>query len=152
VFTPKSLLRHPECTSSISDFTEKEFLEVIEDEGLQSKSNVKKLILCTGKIFYELNAERRELNANHVSIIRLEQLYPFPEKQIKNLINSYPKDTELVWVQEEPLNMGAALYIKQKLEDYKLKVISRPASGVTAEGLTALHKINQAEIINRAFE
>ncbi len=152
VFTPKSLLRHPECTSSISDFTEGRFMEVIEDTELQSKSEIKRLILCTGKIYYELKDARREKNSGDVSIIRLEQLYPFPEKQIRDLINSYPEDTELVWVQEEPLNMGASLYVKQRLEDKNIQVISRPASGVTAEGLTALHKINQAKIIDKVFE
>lgn len=151
VFTPKSLLRHPECTSKISDFTEEKFKEVIEDEELQTKDNIKRLLLCTGKIFYELNEVRREKKISNVSIVRLEQLYPFPEKQIKKLINSYPKGTELVWVQEEPLNMGASLFVKQRLDDYKLSIISRPASGVTAEGLSALHKINQAKIINQVF-
>lgn len=152
VFTPKSLLRHPECTSAISDFTEGIFQEVIEDEELLSKSDVKRLLLCTGKIYYELKEARKEKSASDVSIVRLEQLYPFPEKQISDLIKSYPKNTELVWVQEEPFNMGASLYVKQKMENYKIRVVSRPASGVTAEGLTALHKINQAIIINQVFE
>lgn len=152
VFTPKSLLRHPECTSAISDFTEGIFQEVIEDEELLSKSDVKRLLLCTGKIYYELKEARKEKSASDVSIVRLEQLYPFPEKQISDLIKSYPKNTELVWVQEEPFNMGASLYVKQKMENYKIRIVSRPASGVTAEGLTALHKINQAIIINQVFE
>ncbi|MDD4776787.1 MAG: 2-oxoglutarate dehydrogenase E1 component [Fermentimonas sp.] len=152
IFTPKSLLRHPECTSTLSDFTEGRFQEVIEDKEIQSKSHIKRLLLCTGKIYYELKEARKEKNAKNVSIVRLEQLYPFPEKQISDLIKSYPKNTELIWVQEEPLNMGASLYVKQKMEDYNIRVISRPASGVTAEGLTALHKVNQAVIINHAFE
>ncbi len=152
IFTPKSLLRHPECTSSLSDFTEGNFNEIIEDKELKSKSDVKKLLLCSGKIYYELKEARRERETNDVSIIRLEQLYPFPEKQINNLIESYPKGVELVWVQEEPLNMGASLFVKQQLDDFKIRIISRPASGVTAEGLTALHKINQAKIIDTVFE
>ncbi len=152
VFTPKSLLRHPECTSAISDFTEGKFQEVIEDAELQSKSHIKRLLLCSGKIYYELKEARKEKSVSDVSIVRLEQLYPFPEKQISDLIKSYPINTELVWVQEEPFNMGASLYVKQKMENYKIRIVSRPASGVTAEGLTALHKINQAIIINQVFE
>ena len=152
VFTPKSLLRHPECVSNIEDFTEGKFNEIIADSGLNNHSKVKRVLLCTGKIYYELLAARREKNINDISILRIEQLYPFNSNLLKALLTKYPSDVELVWVQEEPLNMGAAQFIKQQLEDYKLKVISRPASGVTAEGLTALHKKNQAVIINKAFE
>lgn len=152
VFTPKSLLRHPECVSAIEDFTEGKFNELIADKELSNNSKVKRVLLCTGKIYYELLAARKEKNIDDVSIVRIEQLYPFPQIQFDQLIKSYPVDAELVWVQEEPLNMGAAQFIKQQLTDNKLRVISRPASGVTAEGLTALHKINQSIIINKAFE
>ena len=152
VFTPKSLLRHPECTSTIEDFTEGKFHELIADKEINNYSKVKKVLLCTGKIYYELLSTRKEKNADDISIVRIEQLYPFQKDQFIEILNKYPKDAELVWVQEEPLNMGAAQFIKQQLADYKLNVISRPASGVTAEGLTALHKINQLVIINKAFE
>ena len=152
VFTPKSLLRHPECTSTIEDFTEGKFHELIADKEINNYSKVKKVLLCTGKIYYELLSTRNEKNADDISIVRIEQLYPFQKDQFIEILNKYPKDAELVWVQEEPLNMGAAQFIKQQLADYKLNVISRPASGVTAEGLTALHKINQLVIINKAFE
>ena len=152
VFTPKSLLRHPECTSTIEDFTEGKFHELIADKEINNYSKVKKILLCTGKIYYELLSTRKEKNADDISIVRIEQLYPFQKDQFIEILNKYPKDAELVWVQEEPLNMGAAQFIKQQLADYKLNVISRPASGVTAEGLTALHKINQLVIINKAFE
>ena len=152
VFTPKSLLRHPECTSTIEDFTEGKFHELIADKEINNYSKVKKILLCTGKIYYELLSTRKEKNVDDISIVRIEQLYPFQKDQFIEILNKYPKDAELVWVQEEPLNMGAAQFIKQQLADYKLNVISRPASGVTAEGLTALHKINQLVIINKAFE
>ncbi|MBF6596677.1 MAG: 2-oxoglutarate dehydrogenase E1 component [Fermentimonas sp.] len=152
VFTPKSLLRHPECVSTIEDFTEDKFHELIADKEIKNHSKIKRVLLCTGKIYYELSAARKEKNADDISIVRVEQLYPFPEKQLSKALISYPKDVELTWVQEEPLNMGAAQFIKQQLTDYKIKVIARPASGVTAEGLTALHKINQSVIINKAFE
>ena len=151
VFTPKSLLRHPDCTSTIADFTEGHFQEIIPDSDVKSFSDVKKLILCSGKIYYELATARKEANAHHISIIRIEQLYPFPEKQLSEILKKYNQDVELVWVQEEPLNMGAAFFVKHQIGDCKLRIISRPASGVTAEGLTAMHKVHQAEIIREAI-
>ena len=151
VFTPKSLLRHPECVSTIEDFTEGKFHELIEDKDIKDTSKVKRLILCTGKIFYELLAERRERKTEDISIVRVEQLHPFPLIEFNELLINYPKDLEIVWVQEEPFNMGAAQFMKQHLGNCNLRIISRPASGVTAEGLTALHKINQAKIIAKAF-
>ncbi|MDO5665527.1 MAG: 2-oxoglutarate dehydrogenase E1 component [Bacteroidia bacterium] len=151
-FTPKSLLRHPNCTSTIADFTEGHFKEIIADSEAKSLSKVTKLLLCSGKIYYELATARKEANAEHISIVRIEQLYPFPEKQLRELLKGYNQDVELVWVQEEPLNMGAGLFVKHQIGDCKLRIIARQASGVTAEGLTALHKINQAEIIKEAIE
>ncbi|MEA5070414.1 MAG: 2-oxoglutarate dehydrogenase E1 component [Petrimonas sp.] len=151
-FTPKSLLRHPNCTSTIADFTEGHFQEIIADNSLKSLSKATKLLLCSGKIYYELDAARKEANADHLSIIRIEQLYPFPAKQLQKILKNYSKDIKLVWVQEEPLNMGAALFVKHWIGDGSLQIISRPSSGVTAEGLTALHKIHQAEIIKEAIQ
>lgn len=151
VFTPKSLLRHPACISSLADFTEGGFREVMADVQLDEYTKVKRILLCTGKIYYELEAARKEAQTGEVSIIRIEQLYPFPDKQLRSLLNRYDTNVELVWVQEEPANMGAANYVKEYLSDLALQVISRPASGVTAEGLTALHKINQALIIKKAL-
>ena len=150
VFTPKSLLRHPSCVSSITDFTEGRFQEVIPDEGIDP-SGVKRILLCSGKIYYELLAARTEAERKDVAIVRIEQLYPFPEKQLQEVLQDFPEEAELVWIQEEPLNMGAATFIRQQLENRLARVISRPSSGVTAEGLTALHKINQAVIIEKAF-
>lgn len=151
-FTPKSLLRHPECTSTLADFTEGEFMELISDKELTSYSQVTRVIMCSGKIYYELNAARKEKKAEHISIIRIEQLYPFPKKQLDELMKKYNDNVELVWVQEEPLNMGGALFVKHLLDNCNLKIISRAASGVTSEGLTAIHKINQAAIIEEAIK
>src|SRR5690606_30944821 len=150
VFTPKSLLRHPECVSSIDEFTEGSFQEVIGDHLSGDRSKVKRILLCSGKIYYELVAAGREAAKEDVAIIRIEQLYPFPEKQLHEIISRYPSDVELVWVQEEPLNMGAASFVKQQMGDCHLRLIGRAASGVTAEGLTAQHKINQHVIIQQA--
>lgn len=151
-FTPKSLLRHPECVSTLADFTEGNFLEVIDDKGVKDPSKVTKILLCSGKIYYELSSARKENNAEHLAIVRIEQLYPFPQKQLDKVLKRYNKDAELVWIQDEPLNMGAATFIKLQMNNCDMKFISRPASGVTAEGLTAMHKINQAKIIKEAMK
>lgn len=151
VFTPKSLLRHPACVSSLADFTEGGFKELMEDPKLSNYENVKRVLLCSGKIYYELDAARAEAQAYEVSVVRIEQLYPFPDKKLRTLLDQYPSNVEFVWVQEEPSNMGPACFIRERLIDFPLQVISRPASGVTAEGLTALHKINQAQIIQKAI-
>jgi len=112
---------------------------------------VRRVLLCSGKIYYELNAVRQERKINDISILRVEQLYPFPEKQIREILQRYPANMELVWVQEEPFNMGAALFVKQQMDDCTLEILSRPASGVTAEGLSAQHKMQQAIILDEAF-
>ena len=150
-FTPKSLLRHPECVSSINEFTEGHFRELIADHEMKDARKVKKLLLCSGKIYYELNNARKESKAEHISIVRVEQLYPFPQTQFEELLKQYSADVQLVWVQEEPLNMGGAQFVKNQLETFGLQVIGRAASGVTAEGLVAMHKVNQAEIIAKAI-
>lgn len=150
-FTPKSLLRHSECVSSINEFTEGHFRELIADHEMKDARKVKKLLLCSGKIYYELNNARKESKAEHISIVRVEQLYPFPQTQFEELLKQYSADVQLVWVQEEPLNMGGAQFVKNQLETFGLQVIGRAASGVTAEGLVAMHKVNQAEIIAKAI-
>lgn len=127
-------------------------MDLIEDTELKSYDKVTRVIMCSGKIYYELNAARKEKGADHISIIRIEQLYPFPQKELDEVLKKYNKDVEQVWVQEEPLNMGGAMFVKHLLDNCDLKIISRPASGVTSEGLTALHKINQAVIINDAIK
>lgn len=151
VFTPKSLLRHPECTSSLADFTEVSFREIINDQTVSDRAKVKRVLFCSGKIYYELEALRRENNSQEIAIVRIEQLYPFPRKQLDEVLKQYPDDAELVWVQEEPANMGAAVFLKYQLEDKTIRTISRPASGVTAEGLAAQHKVHQAAILQQAL-
>lgn len=151
VFTPKSLLRHPLCTSKLADFTEGHFSEVLDDTTLPNKKKVTKIAFCSGKMYYELLKAREDEKAYHTALIRLEQIYPFPEKQIKEILKQYPKTAEKVWVQEEPENMGAYCFIR-KQEIFKgIENISRKASGTTAEGLNPLHKINQEEIIKKTL-
>lgn len=152
IFTPKSLLRHPLCTSKRKAFTEGHFKELIPDRTITEPEKIKKIIFCTGKIYYELLQAREKKQARHVALIRIEQLYPFPEKQVKEALQNYPDKAEKFWVQEEPVNMGASCFIRRQPIMHCISVISRAASGTTAEGLNALHKIHQEQIIAEALQ
>jgi 2-oxoglutarate dehydrogenase E1 component len=150
VMTPKSLLRHPLCTSSISDFTNGGFKEVIDDETVKAK-DVKKVVMCSGKIFYELLAKQQADKVKDIAIIRLEQLYPMPQKQILALIEKYKK-AEFYWVQEEPKNMGVWLHLFRYDWPVKLNRISRESSSTPATGFASVHAKEQAEIVQKVFE
>jgi len=149
VFTPKSLLRHPKCVSTIEDLSEGRFLEVIDDSI--DKKKVKKVALCSGKIYYDLLAAREEMGKDHVALVRLEQLYPFPEKQIEKVLEGYAKDAELIWVQEEPENMGAWNFILRKWKGRSMSVISRHESGSPASGSMKRFQQRQQQIIETLF-
>jgi 2-oxoglutarate dehydrogenase E1 component len=154
--TPKSLLRHVEAVSEIKDFTEGKFLEVIDEidrEILPQK--VKKLIFCSGKIYYELRESRKNKQKNHIAIVRLEQLYPFPLGKVKEIISKYPNVDEYYWVQEEPRNQGAWIYMENHLGHLcpkKLNYIGRPASPSPATGYFKVHLKEQEAIIKEAIE
>jgi 2-oxoglutarate dehydrogenase E1 component len=149
-FTPKSLLRHPKCVSTIAEFTEGGFKEVFDDHAA-NPGKVKELILCTGKIYYELLERKEKTNAEHIAIIRLEQLYPFPKNQINDILKKYSKVKQYIWVQEEPENMGAWAYMLRTLRQLDLQVISRKESASPATGSSKTHVKQQQEIIDRAF-
>ncbi len=150
IFTPKSLLRHPDCISSLDDLAEGHFRKVIDDNDVDTK-NVKRLILCTGKIYYELLARKKELKAKDIAIVRIEELHPFPQQDLCKILTKYKDADQKLWVQEEPLNMGAWQYINSYFVEMKLSPIGRTTSGSPAHGLTGLHKIGQEEIISKAF-
>jgi 2-oxoglutarate dehydrogenase E1 component len=152
VMTPKSLLRHPECVSSIDEFTKGGFEEVIDDQIIKSKTKVKRIVFCSGKIYYDLQKYRNENKTDEVAVVRLEQLYPFPEKKINDIIKSYKNAKEVVWVQEEPENMGAWSYLLRVWKKQKLSLISRPESASPATGSHKQHEKEQAEIVRRVFE
>jgi 2-oxoglutarate dehydrogenase E1 component len=151
VMSPKSLLRHPKCVSDISELTGKHtFKETIDDEAAVP-SKVKRLILCTGKIYYDLLAKKEEDNRSDIAIARIEQLHPFPEDEVRALISKYKKG-DLLWVQEESANMGYWDYILRYLRKDPIELISRPASASPATGFKKVHDEQQAFILERAFK
>jgi 2-oxoglutarate dehydrogenase E1 component len=151
VFTPKSLLRHPLVVSTLDDLENGYFKEVVDDESVKPKS-VKRLVFCSGKIYYDLLARQKELNATDIALIRIEQLHPFPQKAVQAIFEKYPKALLSLWVQEEPVNMGAWNYIRSQLTDRQMVPVARLASGSPATGLAGLHNIGQKEIINKVFK
>ena len=150
IMSPKSLLRHPKVVSPLEDFTKGSFQEVIGDSYVTVKS-VKRVILCTGKIYYELLEEQQEKKRKDVAIIRIEQLHPFPKTQVKKLLDKY-KNAEVYWVQEEPENMGCWAYLLRTIPEVPMKLVSRRASASPAIGYGKMHAKEQAEIINKVFE
>ena len=149
VFTPKSLLRHPKCVSSISDLADGKF-EGIIDDTIAPKS-VDRLVLCSGKIYYELLNKRAKEGAEDVALVRVEQLFPLDKQGIKEVIEKY-KAKEVVWVQEEPENMGAWTFILTELRSFGIDVIAREASAATASGSSKTSTAEQNELINKVFK
>jgi 2-oxoglutarate dehydrogenase E1 component len=150
-FSPKANLRHPGSYSSIDDFTSGGFKEIIDDAFIKDAAAVKKVLLCSGKIYFDLAEKQKKENKEDVAIIRLEQIYPLPIKQIEVLYKKYPKAIWF-WVQEEPLNMGAASFLQMNLKTINYGMISRPASASTATGFGKIHAVEQGELVNTAFK
>lgn len=158
VFTPKSLLRHPRCISRMDDLAKGRFQEVYDDPAADA-AKVKTLILCQGKVYYELLDYKEHAKAEDVAIVRIEQLYPLPVPQLAGVFAKYANATEVRWVQEEPRNMGPATYIHENLsrvpgapapED--LKIISRKASGPPATGSGVRSAMQQKRLWLEAFD
>ncbi|HZY35891.1 MAG TPA: 2-oxoglutarate dehydrogenase E1 component [Mucilaginibacter sp.] len=154
IFTPKSLLRSPKCVSKLEEFTKGRFHELIDDEYVDLKK-VKRVLLCTGKIYYDLLEKQQADKRKDIAIVRVEQLYPTPLVQILKVKAKYNKATEFTWVQEEPENMGAWPYICRKFHNDKLinlNVISRPEGSSTATGFAKQHAAQQLHIVSKAFD
>ncbi|MFV0227230.1 2-oxoglutarate dehydrogenase E1 component [Empedobacter falsenii] len=149
VMSPKSLLRHPSAVSSLADFTNGGFQEIIEDVTVDAKK-VKKVVFCSGKIYYDLDKKRQELGDKETAIIRLEQLYPLNEEKVDTIISKFG-DARLVWAQEEPENMGAWMYILRKLRKYPFDVVSPAESAATAPGSSKRWAAIYEEVINKVF-
>jgi 2-oxoglutarate dehydrogenase E1 component len=148
-FAPKANLRHPGTYSPVEEFTKGGFREVIDDTFADT-SKVKKVLFCSGKVYYDLAERQQKEDRKDIAIIRLEQLYPLPFKQLEALNAKYSKATWF-WVQEEPLNMGAAAFLKMNLTTINYGVISRQPSAATATGYAKVHKQEQEEIVETAF-
>lgn len=151
VMSPKSLLRHPKVMSPMEEFTSGRFREVLPDNTVNAK-DVKRVVLCSGKIYYDLEEAREKENVKDVAIVRMEQLHPLPKTQLMEALKAY-KNAELVWVQEEPENMGYWNYILRMLyKDLKLDVIARKPSASPATGYNKVHVQEQAVIVNKALK
>ncbi len=150
VFTPKSLLRHPECISPVAALSKGVFQEVIDDDTA-NPSEVTRVNFCNGKVYYDLIAERRKREHNNIAFVRVEQLYPFPLLQLQDIMKRYPNATKFAWVQEEPANMGAWSFILRHFKGVKLLLVARPESGSPATGSPKLHVQRQAKILDKAF-
>ncbi|HQX51970.1 MAG TPA: 2-oxoglutarate dehydrogenase E1 component [Planctomycetaceae bacterium] len=156
VMTPKSLLRHKEAVSSFAEFSHGEFHDVLPDVT-KSPEGVKRILLCSGKVYYDLAAYRAEIQRDDVAIIRIEQLYPFPAEALRAELSKYSKDAALFWVQEEPRNMGAWGFLRTRygerlLDEYPFRGVCRPESASPATGSATSHKIEQQNILKQAFE
>ena len=149
-FSPKAYLRYPGSYSHFNDFINGGFKEVIDDVSVTDANQIKKVLFCTGKLFFELNEKKQKDNRQDIALIRLEQLYPLPSKQLEALYKKYNKAIWF-WVQEEPLNMGAAAFLKMNITGMNYGIITRNASASTATGYTKVHKQEQEEIIGTAF-
>lgn len=150
LMTPKSLLRHPACVSKLEDFTGKTFQQVIDDDTVKAK-DVKRVLFCSGKIYYDLLERQQKESRKDVAIVRVEQLFPMPEKEMDEVFAKY-KNADFCWVQEEPKNMGSWTYLLRRDENFKLKLISRKASASPATGFSKVHAKEQAQIVDEAFD
>ena len=156
IMSPKSLLRAPFATSTLEELAGGEFRRIIPDSAELNPDQVRRVILCAGKVYYELEAARREQGRRDIAIIRVEQLYPLRAEQIREVLAPYKDGTQLVWVQEEPWNMGAWYYMRARLSDMverrlPVSCVSRPESASPATGSMAAHKLEQADVIERAI-
>jgi 2-oxoglutarate dehydrogenase E1 component len=147
--SPKSLLRHPLVQSNISELTEGNFQELISDNYADEKK-VHRVILCSGKVYFDLLDYQQKNNRNDIALLRLEQLYPFPMTQLNKQLEKY-NQAELMWVQEEPRNMGAWYYIWNLLGNKVTKKVTRKSSASPATGFAKIHAKEQQEIVEQAF-
>ncbi len=156
IFTPKSLLRNKDATSPLSEFTKGGFQTVIPESKALKNDKVKRVVLCSGKVYYDLAKKREEQSHDDVAILRVEQLYPFPHKAFANEIKKYPNATEIVWTQDEPQNQGAWFFVQHyihenMLDGQKLGYSGRAASASPAVGYSHLHQEQQKALVEGAF-
>ena len=159
VMSPKSLLRHKHAESSLEDLAEGAFHNVLAETDELDNKKVTRVVLCAGKIYYELRDKRRELELQHIAIVRVEQLYPFPDSELLTILRDYSNIKDVVWCQEEPRNQGAWYLTKHRIQrvlDYideklPLSFAGRNSSAAPAAGYMALHLQEQAALVEHAL-
>jgi 2-oxoglutarate dehydrogenase E1 component len=155
IMTPKSLLRHPQAVSRATDFTNGRFYAILADPLPPDPTPVTRMILCSGKVYYDLKAEQEKRGATDSTILRVEQIYPLHVEKIKRIASACPNLKRVVWCQEEPQNMGAWFFMQPRLREllgHNISYAGRPESPSSAVGSLAVHRLQQAELVNRAFE
>jgi 2-oxoglutarate dehydrogenase E1 component len=154
VFTPKSMLRHPDASSNIQDFTRPRFLPLVPDWEVK---NARRILIASGKVGHELRGERRRRKDTGTAIFFLDQLYPLPRTEISAALAEHPNAREIVWVQEEPANMGALFYVLPRLErlaqarGLQVRSVKRSASASPATGSAKAHELEQKTLLALAF-
>jgi 2-oxoglutarate dehydrogenase E1 component len=148
-FTPKKLLRYPSCVSKLTDFTKANFQEVLDDT-IDAKK-VTRVAFCSGKVYYDLIERREKEGFEDIAFIRLEQLYPFPQKQIDVVLKKYTKATSFLFVQEEPENMGSWRFVDNNMRALNLTYIGRDAAASPATGFAKRHAAENEEIMTSIF-
>jgi 2-oxoglutarate dehydrogenase E1 component len=156
IMTPKSLLRHPLSASRAADLVEGRFEPVLDDASAKHPTRVRRVVLCSGHIWAELEADKRRAPADDVAVVRLEELYPFPVEALTDVLERYSRAKEIVWLQEEPRNMGAWPHVERHLRelvgDRELRYVGRPEGASPAEGWAAAHGAEQQRIISEILE
>ncbi|MGA9996405.1 MAG: multifunctional oxoglutarate decarboxylase/oxoglutarate dehydrogenase thiamine pyrophosphate-binding subunit/dihydrolipoyllysine-residue succinyltransferase subunit, partial [Pyrinomonadaceae bacterium] len=156
VMTPKSLLRLPAAVSTLDQLTSGGFQPVIDDAEIQDRGRVERIVLCSGKVFYDLSDARKKAGEPRVAVVRMEQFYPFPETRLSELLKSYPNVKQLAWTQEEPRNMGGWTFVEPRLENLlpesqRPLYIGRAASASPATGSYTIHQLEQTRLIQEAL-
>jgi 2-oxoglutarate dehydrogenase complex dehydrogenase (E1) component-like enzyme len=156
VMTPKSLLRLPAASSSIDDLVNGGFQPLIDDAAITDREAVTKIVLCSGKVYYDLADARGKSENRSVAVVRLEQFYPFPLRSIREVLAKYPNAKQLVWAQEEPQNMGGWTFIQDRLKNLlpaceRPQYVGRSASASPATGSYSIHQKEQAELVSEAL-
>ena len=153
IMSPKSLLRHKECVSKVENFSDNEFWSILDDETVNRKT-AKRIVFCSGKIYYDLTTHRDENKVKDTAIIRIEQFYPLNTDLLERIVANYPKAQSVVWCQEEPKNMGGWSFIAPRLMETLGKLPSyagRKESASPAVGSLAVHRHEQKKLIEKAF-
>ena len=156
VMTPKSLLRLPAAASAIEELTSSGFQPVIADRDVKDSGVVERIVLCSGKVYYDLIEARKNSGDERVSIVRLEQFYPFPVMRLSEVLAGYQNAKQLIWAQEEPKNMGGWTFVEPRLEKLMPECerpiyVGRVASASPATGSYTVHQSEQAQLVNEAL-